>query len=77
MTMAETAALAPAPFYPPVRIDAGDYRRHKDLPDRYRPVAPRPRTPAAVPPAADGVAYARNGRFLTDPQIGSRVNIYV
>ena len=75
--MAETAALTPTPFYPPVRIDAGAYHGFKDVPDRPGRREPRNWTHAALPPGADGMAYARDGRCIDDPLIGTHVNIYV
>lgn len=73
--MPESAALVPVPFYAPVRVGTGSsfkdgktYRRPLLLEQRVRVIASEP---------DDGLAYHRDGRFITESRIGIRVNLYV
>lgn len=73
--MAESAALVPVPFYPPVRTGAHAFFKFGDPYRRPWPSQPQVRTVA--PEMDTGAAYTRSGRFLTDGLVGLHVNIYV
>jgi hypothetical protein len=73
--MADSAALVPIPFYPPVRTGAGtlfkfgeSFRRPVILKQQVRTVASEP---------DDGLTYSGGGRLVADMRVGTRVNIYV
>ena len=73
--MAESAALVPIPFYPPVRTGTGtlfkfgeSFRRPVILKQQVRTVSSEP---------DDGLIYSGGGRLVADWRIGTRVNIYV
>jgi len=76
MTMADTAALVPAPFYPLVRVDPGASHRFNDLPQRPGPIDPPERTTAAEQ-RGHRMAYSREGFPIADRQVGTQVDIYV
>ena len=75
--MAESAALVPVPFFPPVRTDTGALYQYEDAPTPPWPLQDGVR-PNAVPSSrAAGTAYARDGLLVFDEPVGTRVNIYV
>jgi hypothetical protein len=72
--MTESTALVPVPFYPPVRAGTGALFKFGERPGHpplreyaVRTVAPGP---------GKGMAYRRDGLFVDDAHIGTRVNVY-
>jgi hypothetical protein len=73
--MAESTALVPTLFYPPVPSGTGalftfgeSSRRPMPLEQKMCTVAPEP---------DDGLTYSEGGGLVADSRIGTRVNIYV
>ena len=73
--MADSAALVPIPFYPPVRTGAGTLFKFGE--SFRRPVILKPQARTAAPEPDDVLAYSGEGRLVADWHIGTRVNIYV
>jgi hypothetical protein len=73
--MAESAALVPITFYPPVRYGTGSFRQTDS------PPTPRTfnegRTGAVVPETDRILAYGRDGEPNQDLLIGRFVDIYI
>ncbi|BBO77991.1 hypothetical protein DSCW_54080 [Desulfosarcina widdelii] len=75
--MAESAALVPVPFFPPVRTDTGAFYKYEDASTPPWPMQGGVKLDAAAPSRATGTAYARDGSLVFDGPVGTRVNIYV
>ncbi|MBR9987334.1 MAG: hypothetical protein KFF68_15630 [Desulfosarcina sp.] len=73
--MAESAALVPIPFYPPVRTGNGTFFTFGESSRRLALLERQVRT--AAPEPDDGLTYSGGGRLVADSWIGTRVNIYV
>ncbi len=73
--MAESAALVPIPFYPPVRSGAGTLFTFGE--SSRGPVRLAQPVRTASPEPDDGLIYSGGGRLVADLWIGTRVNIYV
>ena len=73
--MADSAALVPIPFYPPVRTGTGT--RFTFGESFRRPVLLMQQVQAVAPEPDDGLMYSGAGRLVVDLRIGTRVNIYV
>ena len=73
--MAESTALVPIPFYPPVRTGTGTLFNFDEL--SRRPVLLERQARTAAPEPDDVLAYSGEGRLVADWHIGTRVNIYV
>jgi hypothetical protein len=72
--MSQSAALVPVPFYPPVRTAAGSRRQFGTVPER--PLVRTRQRPTAAAEPDGGAAYNRDGFFIADPWIGTRVDVY-
>jgi hypothetical protein len=73
--MAESAALVPVPFYPPIRSGVGTLFTFGE--SSGGPVPLELQVPTASPEPDDGLIYSGCGRLVADVWIGTRVNIYV
>ena len=73
--MAESAALVPVPFYPPVRSGTDTLFTFGE--SSGGPVLFEPPMLTAAPEPDDGQTYSGGGRLVADAWIGTRVNIYV
>ncbi len=73
--MAESAALVPIPFYPPVRTGTGSLFTFGE--SSRHPVCLEQPVRAVTPEPDDGLIYSGGGRLVADLRIGTRVNIYV
>jgi hypothetical protein len=73
--MAESVALVPIPFYPPVRTGTGTFFTFGE--SSSRPVLLEQQVRTAAPEPDDGLIYSGGGRLVADLWIGTRVNIYV
>jgi len=75
--MAESAALVPVPFFPPVRTETGALYNYEDASNPPWPLQVGAQPDAAAPSRKTGTAYARDGSLVFDGTVGTRVNIYV
>lgn len=73
--MAESVALVPVPFYPPVWTGTGSSFNFGQT--TRRPLLAESRGWILASEPEEGLAYSRNGHFVTDTRIGWLVNIYV
>ena len=73
--MAESVTLLPAPFFAPVPTGTGSLLTFG--PRVKRPLLLKQLTRTSAPELDEGTAYDRDGRFIADPPIGTRVNIYI
>lgn len=73
--MADSAALVPIPFYPPVRTGTGALFNFGE--SSRRPVLLKQQVRTVAPEPEDGLIYGGGGRLVADLRIGTRVNIYV
>lgn len=73
--MPESTALVPVPFYAPVRTGTGAFFIFGEL--SRRPLLLEQPVGTVSPEPDEGAAYSRDGSFLADTRIGTRVNIYV
>ena len=73
--MAESAALVPIPFYPPVRAGTGTLFTFGE--SSRRPVLLERQVLTVSSEPDDGLIYSGGGRLVADLWIGTRVNIYV
>ena len=72
--MAESAALVPIPFYPPVRTGTGTLFKFGE--SFRRPLILKPQVRTVAPELDDGLIYSGGGRLVADWRVGTRVNIY-
>ena len=73
--MAESTALVPVPFYPPVRTGTGSFFNFGATSTRPLLIEQQARTVVSEPD--EGMAYNRIGCVVGNPMVGTLVSIYV
>ena len=73
--MAESTALVPIPFYPPVRTGTGAFFKFGE--SSRRPILLERQVRRIAPEPDDGLIYSGGGRLVADWRVGTRLNIYV
>ncbi|PID40853.1 MAG: hypothetical protein CR984_01125 [Proteobacteria bacterium] len=73
--MAESAALVPVPFYPPVRYGAGIFQQNDFTSTPRAPVEAQ--TEVVFSETDRFQAYGRDGEMTRNPLLGRYVDIYI